>query len=640
MNKNQEKFNFSETDLLRKLIVAVEQSPSAMMITDTEGVIEYANTGFVKISGYSKDELLGNNIWMLLHSVDDTKLIEEIKSKVLKSGEWSGEIESVRKNGEKFWETTTISAIKNEKGEVENYLKVSEDTSEKKNIMDMLVRSYDFLESVMNNANPIFVMDESGNILMVNKRFSEFLGFQTHDIIGKSFSALLKEESRAEYSVMIDLLKKNFSSSNSLESRMINSNRGFSTVSINLTPLVQEGKIEGIVGSINDITEIREAEDELRQLTRAIEQSPASVIITDFYGRIEYINPKFTSLTGYSFSEVIGKTPSVLKSGLQGRDFYTDLWTTILSGKEWRGEFHNKKKNGELYWEFASISPIRNDKNEITHFVAVKEDVTERKKGEEALKISEEKLREKNQLMELDLKYAQFVINKLLPESPPASDWIHIDYRYSPVDAIGGDFFSFGRYNDNINIFIGDVSGHGVSAALFLTLVKSLFERFMYKCPEDPACMMKRFNDELIRSMASFFLTAVCGYFKDCGDHVDFVYSKAGHPHPLLLRKETGRVEILKSQGKPLGLFPDLLFSSESVQMNKGDRLFLVTDGITESFDREGNIYGFERLAKSLAKHSSLMLGDMLDSILSDLEEFSADSTERDDIIIIGFEVV
>jgi PAS domain S-box-containing protein len=125
------------------------------------------------------------------------------------------------------------------------------------------------------------------------------------------------------------------------------------------------------------------AEEQVRKLTRAVEQSPASVVITDTEGQIEYVNPKFTNLTGYASDEVLGKNPRILKSGEHPREFYEQLWTTILAGHEWRGELHNRKKNGELFWELSSISPVRDRDGNITHFVAVKEDVTERKQLEE-----------------------------------------------------------------------------------------------------------------------------------------------------------------------------------------------------------------------------------------------------------------
>jgi two-component system, sensor histidine kinase and response regulator len=126
------------------------------------------------------------------------------------------------------------------------------------------------------------------------------------------------------------------------------------------------------------------AEARLMMLSRAVEQSPASIVITDRTGKIEYVNPKFLQVTGHSAEEVIGNNPRILKSGKQSGEFYTDLWETINSGRVWTGEFENRRKNGELYWESASISPIRDAQGTITHFVAVKEDVTARRLAEES----------------------------------------------------------------------------------------------------------------------------------------------------------------------------------------------------------------------------------------------------------------
>jgi PAS domain S-box-containing protein len=143
-----------------------------------------------------------------------------------------------------------------------------------------------------------------------------------------------------------------------------------------------------------EIAERRRAEEALRKLSRAVEQSPSIAIITDTTGTIEYVNPKFTEVTGYSVKEVIGKNPRILKSGETPSEEYKRLWATITSGGEWRGELHNKRRNGQGYWVSASISPIRDPEGVITHFVAVQEDITEHKRAEEALRQNEEKYRD------------------------------------------------------------------------------------------------------------------------------------------------------------------------------------------------------------------------------------------------------
>jgi PAS domain S-box-containing protein len=126
-----------------------------------------------------------------------------------------------------------------------------------------------------------------------------------------------------------------------------------------------------------------QAEEQVRKLTRAVEQSPASVIITDTCGLIEYVNPRFTSLTGYTSPEVTGRDPRLLESGENPPEFYERLWATILAGQEWQGELHNKKKNGDLFWALSTISAVRDRDGKITHFVIVSEDMTERKQLEE-----------------------------------------------------------------------------------------------------------------------------------------------------------------------------------------------------------------------------------------------------------------
>lgn len=171
-----------------------------------------------------------------------------------------------------------------------------------------------------------------------------------------------------------------------------------------------DGTRLGVMGICRDITEMKRQQsellaskrrleaqnEELRTLKLAIEQSANTVIITDRHGTILYVNPRFEQTSGYRADEAIGKNPRLLKSGLMDRAFYQRLWETISSGKVWTGEFHNRRKDGSLYWEAATISPVFNEAGEITHYVAIKEDVTLRKSAEEALKRYAEELQAQN----------------------------------------------------------------------------------------------------------------------------------------------------------------------------------------------------------------------------------------------------
>ncbi len=158
-------------------------------------------------------------------------------------------------------------------------------------------------------------------------------------------------------------------------------------VSYELKPL----DMDRLLYVLNQVVKRRKAEKDIQKLTHALEFSPTTIVITDEKGKIEYANPRFSQLTGYNLEEVIGESPHILKSGKTSSELYKELWKTIKNGNEWKGEFCNIQKNGKLYWESASISPVKNDEGVITNFIAVKEDITEHKKMEKIL-LQKEKL--------------------------------------------------------------------------------------------------------------------------------------------------------------------------------------------------------------------------------------------------------
>jgi PAS domain S-box-containing protein len=177
------------------------------------------------------------------------------------------------------------------------------------------------------------------------------------------------------------------------------------------------------------IKQRKETEHELRKLSQAVEQSPASVVITDINGVIEYVNPRFSMVTGYTLEEAKGQKPSILKSGNQSDEVYKELWEHVSSGMEWRGELQNKKKNGELYWESVSVSPIIDDEGVTKHYLAVKEDVTDRK-------MMEENLIQQSYLKELLMEISSGFINLPLE---------HVDEAVNNALSRMGEFVSADR---------------------------------------------------------------------------------------------------------------------------------------------------------------------------------------------------
>ncbi len=222
-----------------------------------------------------------------------------------------------------------------------------------------------------------------------------------------------------------------------------------------------QGRPLRMTATHTDVTEYKQAEDQIRQLSRAVEHSPASIMITDINAFIEYVNPKFTALNGYTLDEVRGKTPRILKSNKTPPEIYPELWQTILSGKEWRGEFLNRKKNGELYWEYASISAITDLRGNITHFVSVNEDITARKEAEDKIKRLNAGL---EQLAMTD--YLTNLYNRRYFMQRGVEEFKRARRNNQPLGLLMLDIDQFKKVNDTYGHDTGDMALQQVAATL------------------------------------------------------------------------------------------------------------------------------------------------------------------------------
>ena len=235
----------------------------------------------------------------------------------------------------------------------------------------------------MENINlAAIAVNKSGRVTFCNKYFLRITGWQRDEVIGSDWAEeFVSQENREEVSSIIQLMENPEQLPSNIEFLVKTHNGEPRLITWNNTPSFDsKGDVIGITGIGKDITDIRRTEANLLKLSQAVEQSPSTVMITGTNGKIEYVNPKFTQVSGYEAAEVMGKNPRVLKSGETTTNEYSNLWNTLKHGGEWRGEFHNRRKNGELFWESAAISAIRDSDGEIISFLALKEDITERKR--------------------------------------------------------------------------------------------------------------------------------------------------------------------------------------------------------------------------------------------------------------------
>lgn len=253
-----------------------------------------------------------------------------------------------------------------------------------------------------NSGDVIFVLNLDLNFTYISPAVKSLRGFEPEEVLDQNISTVLTPQSYEKAMVILSQLQTAIRENkvppieNSLIELEMNRKDKTTVWTEVKASLIKDAnnKPIGILGSTRDISRRRFAFDELRKLSQAIEQSPASVMITDIKGNIEYVNQKFTKLTRYEFAEVIGRNPRFLKSGYTNKEGYKNLWDTIISGNEWRGELQNRRKDGTLYWEQASISPLKNTDGKISHYLGVKEDMTERKAMTDELIFAKEKAEE------------------------------------------------------------------------------------------------------------------------------------------------------------------------------------------------------------------------------------------------------
>jgi PAS domain S-box-containing protein len=380
------RLKYEAEEVRAKLSAIVEFSEDAIISKSLDGTITSWNAGAERIYGYSAAEAIGRPIAMLIppeHSNEFPQLTGKIKR-----GEAIKHYETVRirKNGKRIQVSLSLSPVKDEAGAIVGISAIGRDISELKRAEEKLRQSEEKFRTVADWTYDMEIWrGPDGRFLYVSPSAERITGYRTEEFLADQ-ELTLKITHPDDLARVTEHHQKVSQPGNdvcSLDFRII-TRRGEERWISHYCQSVYgaDGRWLGRRSSNRDITERKRMEDKLRQLSTAVEQSPASIVITDCAGNIEYVNSKFIELTGYTMAEVLGKNPRILKSGEKSPEAYREMWQTITAGKEWDGEFHNKKKNGELYWEIASISPIRDLAGRVTHYVAVKEDITARKENE------------------------------------------------------------------------------------------------------------------------------------------------------------------------------------------------------------------------------------------------------------------
>ncbi|MEN8121554.1 MAG: PAS domain S-box protein, partial [Bacteroidota bacterium] len=361
--------------------------PIGMYRTQPNGQIIDTNPALVKMFGYpNRESLLAINAKDLY--VDKEKRNKELTLLTNSETFINRPLDLYRYDGTIISVINSARRIKDTNGKL-LYIEGSlVDVTKQKKTEQALIESEKNYRSLTESIKDVVIqLSPEGKVLYVSPTISNFLAYEAQIPNDASFLNyfILEEDRLNAIQILKDINKHGQSGVFEFTYKPSKEIRAPFPVEISYNPLIVDNKVESIQLVMRDITERKNAEQEIRKLSMAVEQSAIIVVITDIDGNIEYTNPVFTRVTGYTQKEALGENPRILNAGTQPKQYYADMWKKISSGKVWKGEFHNKKKNGELFWDKVTITPLRNDKGEIHKYLAVKEDITKQKEHEAEL---------------------------------------------------------------------------------------------------------------------------------------------------------------------------------------------------------------------------------------------------------------
>lgn len=353
--------------------------------------LDWVMGAFEKITGYTLDEYKKIGGWYaVVHPADREKDLNDFK-KLLNNEKVVSVVRTIHKNGNIVWTRSYARPIWDEdKNKLIGIYGGSQDVTEQKLAEEELRKSELHFRSVWESAaSGMRLTDEKGIIISVNNAFCELVGKPKEELVGFKLSAIYASQHRNKVENEYLERFKTRAVKEFVENEFILWNETIYWFRVVNSFIESEIEKPLLLSVFTDITEQKISEREIKKLSQAVEQSAGAIVITDVKGYIEYVNKKFEEVTGYSFEEVKGKSTRILKSGLTNLEEYKKMWDTINAGNEWRGIFHNKRKDGSLYWEATTISPMKNSAGKITNFLAIKDDITQDKIKEDQLMKSE-----------------------------------------------------------------------------------------------------------------------------------------------------------------------------------------------------------------------------------------------------------
>jgi PAS domain S-box-containing protein len=388
---------------------------------------------------------------------------------------------------------------------------------------------------------------------------------------------------------------------------------------------------------------------------RALASAAEGITISDISlpdNPLIYVNSGFEQMTGYSAHDVLGKNCRFLQGVNTDKTAAEEIRQAIRQERPCVTELLNYRKDGSVFWNRLSITPVKNNQGQTTHFVGVQSDITQRREAQEALLKTKEQIEGANKEMKKALHSAAVIQEALLPARPICTSSIHIEGRMIACDELAGDIFNYFWLDaTHLGCYVLDVVGHGVSAALlsvtlshFLSPVSSkscVFSSVLGESNKPVALPAWQVAEELnkvfrVNEKTVQFFTILYGIFDTEKNTFQFV--SAGHPC-LICQSADGTTRAQYASGYPIGLSEKPEYKDTLIYLQPGDRLFVYSDGLTETQNAQGQMLGENGLIRILDKYRNLTIHKTLNSIIDDVSSYSGQTRFKDDVSILALQV-
>lgn len=643
-----------QNEYIHKLFHAIVQSPSSVVITDLNGIIEFVNPRFCEMTGYSEAETIGSKFYLM---VPDRKFSQEQREiiKTINNGkEWRGELLSTRKNGETYWEFASISPVKNTFNEVASYIKVAVDISDIKQAEDNLKQSeYKYRSLVENLGEGIAIVDFEENFIFANPALNKIFGIEENSIIGKNLKDFVSMQQFEQVKKQTALRKQNEQSIYELEIIQPSGNKR--TLVITATPQHDSNNLPlATLGIFQDITERKQLMDELK-ISEAKYRSLAQnlgegIAITDFNETFIYANPAAEKIFGVEPNGLIGKNI---------REFCSEKeFTRIISETQKRKkgeksvyEIEIIRKNNENRTIVITATPQYNNEGEVIETHGIFLDVTEKNILMQELRTAKENaekayeiIESKNKNITDSIEYAKGIQQAIFP----SEDMMEIFFPesfilYITKDIVSGDF-PWISFKDNINYVAAvDCTGHGVPGAFMSIMGTTLLNQAINEHNlVTPADILEDIN----KSIHKMIQNAPGSVFSDGMDialvSIDYSTKKiqfAGAFRPLFLYRN-GELEQINGDVCPIGYYHHqgiAKFTNNVIDFNFGDTIYIFSDGYVHQFGGpKGKKFMLKQFKENLTNVQHMDMMQQKEVLCSQWHQWKGNYEQVDDVLIIG----